>query len=526
MLLQHRVSQYAKLYNQFKEEKNKYVRLKQIASQTISDLGEQLNILGNEMEIQRSIADSKDRLLTKARINVSNGSKTRERLCNEISKFTCKRHQISQKYEDNKLELTNLSQMIEFQQNTLLGLKKGLEKASQRRIILGIQLLEQEKVLLNYCEQTKNLEAAITNRNMAMETMETDMRELKIKINEEKRQIGLKKGDGILKRKIEEEITMLQIELSEARKKTLKSVNCTLEYRELKGEDLPTSELVKKMKQLEVNLAKRESQLLEKELLVEQVTQLSKSLREQAESCRLHSLSVAKKLNETRTNMININLSLMAASAEFSMKEAVALSEQQQIKEKDLQLSEARKWMLKNENCTLEFRESKVENLLTSELEEKMDELEVNVAERESQLLEKGLLVEQVTQLSEPPGEQAESCRLPSLSVAKKMDKCQWEAGQAMPPYLDIEEGYRRMLRDKKRRQREKEEKKLAEESKWRLLPNGVYTTAEARPNAYIPENDLLGLPKPFGRFPPIKPCPKGAYMRHYRNPTIRPWEI
>lgn len=77
----------------------------------------------------------------------------------------------------------------------------------------GIQLLEQEKVLLNYCEQTKNLEAAITNRNMAMETMETDMRELKIKINEEKRQIDLKKGDGILKRKIEEEITMLQIEV-------------------------------------------------------------------------------------------------------------------------------------------------------------------------------------------------------------------------------------------------------------------------------------------------------------------------
>ncbi|MEQ2225401.1 hypothetical protein ILYODFUR_017035 [Ilyodon furcidens] len=107
-----------------------------------------------------------------------------------------------------------------------------------------------------------------------------------------------------------------------------------------------------------------------------------------------------------------------------------------------------------------------------------------------------------------------------------EMPKCQLETGQEMPPCLDIEEGWRRILRDKKRRQREKEEKKVAKESKWRQLPNGVYTTAEARPNAYIPEDDPLGLPVPFGRFPPIKPRPQGAHMRHYRNPTIKPLEI
>ncbi|MED6264023.1 hypothetical protein CHARACLAT_010388 [Characodon lateralis] len=83
-------------------------------------------------------------------------------------------------------------------------------------------------------------------------------------------------------------------QLSDVRDKMLKSGNSTLEYRELKGEDPPASELVKKMEQ--VNLAERESQLLVEELLVEQVTQLSKPLGEQAESCRLDSLSVAKKV--------------------------------------------------------------------------------------------------------------------------------------------------------------------------------------------------------------------------------------
>uniref|UniRef100_A0A3Q2P5P0 Coiled-coil domain containing 146 n=1 Tax=Fundulus heteroclitus TaxID=8078 RepID=A0A3Q2P5P0_FUNHE len=217
----------------------------------------------------------------------------------------------------------------------------------------------------------------------------------------------------------------------------------------------------------------------------------------------------------------------MAVSAELSTKRAVALSERRRIKEKELQLSAAREDTLKSVNHTLEYRELKGEDPPASELVKKMEQLEVNLAERESQLQEKELLVEQVTRLSKPLEEQAESCRLDGLSVAKKMAGCQGEDAEGIPPYLDLEEEWRRMFRDRKRRQREKEEKKkLAEESKWRQLPNGVHTTAEARPNAYIPQDDRLGLPVPFGRFPPIKPSPQGAYMRHYRNPTIKPLEI
>lgn len=43
------------------EEKKKYVKLKQIASQTITELTEQLKILANETEIQRTIVVNKDR---------------------------------------------------------------------------------------------------------------------------------------------------------------------------------------------------------------------------------------------------------------------------------------------------------------------------------------------------------------------------------------------------------------------------------------------------------------------------------
>jgi len=46
----------------------------------------------------------------------------------------------------------------------------------------------------------------------------------------------------------------------------------------------------------------------------------------------------------------------------------------------------------------------------------------VNLAEQERQLQEKELLVDQVTRLSKPLGEQAENCRQDGLSLAKKVD--------------------------------------------------------------------------------------------------------
>lgn len=67
--------------------------------------------------------------------------------------------------------------------------------------------------MCNYYEKVNIQEAAITKRNLILEALEKDMRDLELAINEEKRKIDLKKKDVLLKRKLEEEITMLQIEV-------------------------------------------------------------------------------------------------------------------------------------------------------------------------------------------------------------------------------------------------------------------------------------------------------------------------
>ena len=50
-------------------------------------------------------------------------------------------------------------------------------------------------------------------------------------------------------------------------------------------------------------------------------------------------------------------------------------------------------------------------------------------------------------------------------------------------------------------------------------------TTAEPRPNAYIP-SDGLGLPRPYGKFAQFKPAEAGATMRHIRKPKPKEIEL
>ncbi|XP_076009275.1 coiled-coil domain-containing protein 146 [Genypterus blacodes] len=442
-MLQHRISQCRKVCDLIMEEKNKYVGLNQIASQTITELMEQIKVLENENEIQRSIAINKDRSLTKAHMKLSHSCKMRDKLRNDISKVTWKQRQASQECENYKMELVKLTHMMDLQEQVLLEVNKSHEATVQRRNLLGIQLLELEEVLFNYYEKVNIQEAAIAKGNMALEILEKEIRELQLATNEEKRQIHLKKREVPLKKKLEEEITMLQIELSEAKDKTLEGLNQRATYKELKGTDPSSEELVKKIEQLEMHLVEREMQLLERKLLLDQVTRLSKPIRDQVDNCQQDRVSLAKKVNELRSHLKDTNLRMMSVSAQLSVKQATALSLQQEIKDKELQ-----------------------------------------------------------------------------------MDVCQRRVEEGLPPSPEMEDEWKKMLRDKRRRQRDKEEReRLAEEEERSLLPSGAYTTAEARPNAYIPQAGLLPLPKPYGALAPFKPSRPGANMRHIQKPTLKPSE-
>ena len=67
----------------------------------------------------------------------------------------------------------------------------------------------------------------------------------------------------------------------------------------------------------------------------------------------------------------------------------------------------------------------------------------------------------------------------------------------------------------------------LSEEEESKMLPSGVLTSAEPRPNAYMPSVEgELPVPKPYGSHAPFKPTAPGANIRHIRKPQPKPIDI
>ncbi|XP_076153576.1 coiled-coil domain-containing protein 146 [Alosa pseudoharengus] len=203
------------------------------------------------------------------------------------------------------------------------------------------------------------------------------------------------------------------------------------------------------------------------------------------------------------------------------------------------------------------------------ELMNKIQEMEQRLAEQEEQLLEKELVYDQVGRLCQRIRDKADSGTQDTLQLAKKMrslqgrikestqslmalvaelsmrqastmtlqqqlrereqevEMCQRRLEQGLPPSPDTHTHWLHTLRDQRRRDREQRERvQLEEEEERSLLPSGVYTTAESRPNAYIPPGDSMPLPKPYGARAPFMPTEPGANMRHIRKPQPKPIQI
>ncbi|AYU82583.1 hypothetical protein, conserved [Leishmania donovani] len=181
-------------------------------------------------------------------------------------------------------------------------------------------------------------------------------------------------------------------------------------------------------------------------------------------------------------------------------------------------------------------------------LQARCQELEARVQKLNAKLREKNLILEEVTELAERVGDQADAGKECTLALAQQVNKYhssirhksrqmmatiaelslfqassiqlqqevqrlesvveeaeeRLEAGEA--PYAEAELHYERERQCQQRyvaaRQRQRD---AAKESETSLGMQMVATTAVPRPNAYVPQDDDLGLPRPFGPFAPFK---------------------
>jgi len=202
-------------------------------------------------------------------------------------------------------------------------------------------------------------------------------------------------------------------------------------------------------------------------------------------------------------------------------------------------------------------------DLEPDELATKVRELDERLNDLKEIMLETELVLEEVSSLSDRLRKQAADGREDTLELANKVNEFQnrirsitrkmmatvselsmyqasaiklnterqylgeelqdartrMEKGEAPTEDADIE--WQRMERDRLTRleyQRSSHAEAVQDESA------SAVSTAEARPNAYIPDD--IGIPKPYGGMAPFKPSEPGSSMRHIVKPQPREIQI
>jgi hypothetical protein len=92
---------------------------------------------------------------------------------------------------------------------------------------------------------------------------------------------------------------------------------------------------------LEERLNNKKENLLEKELVYEEVSNLAEKLRSQALEGRKSTLEIAEKINEYKARTTDLSRKMLATVSELSMFQSKALKMQQEKEEKERIIDEA-----------------------------------------------------------------------------------------------------------------------------------------------------------------------------------------
>lgn len=437
--LSNRLKEFSALYEVVKNERNKYVNLIQSSTQALAEMREKIRILNNEAEILRNESSSKDKALAKEKNSHQNAQNQRDSLRQDMNKLLSEYRQRQGVVEQQIQEIDKLNLVINNLEKDMLELKSRYERAVEERNATGVQLIDRNDELCILYERSNQQQDAMKKGELELRRREDEVRLVRLQMEELQRQYSAAEKRLPEIEVCKQQITSLEDELLAERQQTevlssqLEDPQNVERWRPLDGEDPTIDQLISKSRVLEDRLDSKREQLLEKELILEEVTTLTERLRAQALGRKDSAKSLADDLNSLQGKIRDTTKKMLASVSELSMYQATALRLQQEKTLREKALEEAR-----------------------------------------------------------------------------------WRHDHGEAP---TEEAIKEFNRDERRRLHDAEVAMRREEAE-----EGLQSTAEPRPTAYIPDD--IGIPKPYGNLAPFKPSELGSSMRHIRPPNPKPIEI
>ncbi|KAM9388460.1 LOW QUALITY PROTEIN: coiled-coil domain-containing protein 146 [Phaethornis superciliosus] len=449
--IQNELQAFSKMSDIIQNERNKCINLVHAAHQKANDFKNRVKLLGNETENLRNTMITKERELQKQRLKNTNNISITDSLRRDYFKIEKIMQEMKEKKQQRGLDLERLAHTITSIEGEIVQLCKKYERAIQQQNESGLLLRDREEEVCILYEKINIQEMLCRNGDIEMQDMDEKIRFLKLKVAEEKRKIKLWSKVPPVKNALNAHLVVLQIQYSQCKDRTKRLEEIFADptkesrMRDLGGKDPSPPELLKKIEQLEVELLKKEEKLLETDFLYEHVSRLTDRIHAMAENGKQDTLLLAKRISDLQKKIKDRNRKMMALVAELSMKQALTIKLQHEMRGKEQFL----------------------------------------------------------------------------ITISSRIE-------QGLPPPKETENEWLKTLRNKRMQKEAAEARaKRAAEEEQAAVPSCVHTTAEQRPNAYIPDDEFsLPLPRPYGALAPFKPSEPGPNMRHFRKPTLKPIEI
>lgn len=342
-----KIKEHAKMYNIIKNERNKCVNKIQICTQRAAEMREKIKILQNEIEILRTSLAQKEKRLQKQHLKYTNLIVVRDSTRNE----TAKQKKILQEHmdirEQQKMNINNYNNLSVNNEQELVKLRKKYDESVKSRNERGIDLMTRSEEVCVMLERSNVQETMLSNANLELLAKEEELRFLKLQYEEEERQLKLLKKEIPNKTALDEELEILQKQLEQCQNRVgqleeqVQDCNNSERVNFLEGKEEKPEEIMKKLEDIEIKLATKEEQCLEKDLILEQVSRLTDRISNKVNASKEDTLDLAKNVNDIQGKIKDVTRKMMATVSELSMAQAQALSLQEDVKTKELELEQA-----------------------------------------------------------------------------------------------------------------------------------------------------------------------------------------
>ncbi|NWV55707.1 CC146 protein, partial [Daphoenositta chrysoptera] len=329
----------ATMHDLMQTEKENSIQLMRTAQWKAREAENRVKLLENRIENLRNALVTKERKLQEEYVKI----KKNERITELIKKDYCKIEQemLENKEKEKYLNVDKLTTIATHMEEEILQLRKKCERAIQQQNESGLLLREREEELGFLYEKINRQEMLCRNGDIKMQVMDEKINLLKLKVAEKKREIKLFFKELPVRNALDAHLVRLRIQYSQCKDKIKqlekKHGDATNESRkqEMGGKDPSPPELLKRIEQMEAELVQKEQRLLKIDFLCENISDLTDRIRARVENSRQDTLLFARRTNELQKRINDKTLEIRALFAELSMKQALAIKLQQEIRDKE-----------------------------------------------------------------------------------------------------------------------------------------------------------------------------------------------